>query len=167
LRVEESFRYMQKGVHMGKIVVTMPENPGDLQVSSRPKPFSMRSDAAYLIVGGLGGLGRSVATWMAENGATNLLFLSRSADKLSLEDPFIEELDALGCMAQLIAGSVSNLEDVQKAVRDAHRPIAGVIQASMVLKVRIAATLGRTELTVSGLRISRHDLQGLASAYPP
>src|SRR5437588_463247 len=104
VQVEEAFRYMQKGVHIGKIVVMMPQNPDDLKVALRPRQFSMRADASYLLIGGLGGLGRSVAVWMAENGATNILFLSRSANTFNLDDPFFRELGVLGCAVQLFGG---------------------------------------------------------------
>ena len=32
----------------------------------------------YLLVGGMGGFGRSIATWMAEKGAKKMAFVSRS-----------------------------------------------------------------------------------------
>lgn len=73
---------------------------------------------------------------MAENGATNILFLSRSTGQFSLEDPFFRELKVLGCTAHLFAGIVSNIEDVKNVVKHANKPIAGVIQASVVLKVK-------------------------------
>jgi NAD(P)-dependent dehydrogenase (short-subunit alcohol dehydrogenase family) len=89
-----------------------------------------------LLVGGLGGLGRSVATWMVENGARNLIFLSRSARDSQENHSFLEELHSQDCQTQLVAGSVSNMSDVQRAINLATKPLAGVIQMSMVLKVR-------------------------------
>ena len=38
---------------------------------------AVRSDATYLITGGLGGLGLVVADWLADQGATNLILLGR------------------------------------------------------------------------------------------
>jgi len=69
-KIEDAMRLMQKGSHMGKIVVTMPSNfEGVATPSVKPK-FSLTPDASYILVGGLGGLGRAVAVWMAEAGAT-------------------------------------------------------------------------------------------------
>lgn len=135
-QVEDAFRYMQKGSHIGKIVVTMPEDQHNLSVASNQEVLHLRSDSSYLLVGGLGGLGRSVAIWMAENGAKSILFLSRSASKFTAEDPFYKELEALGCKAQVFAGSVVDFADIKRVVQEAHLPIAGVMQISMVLKVR-------------------------------
>lgn len=45
----------------------------------KPKPaFAFGRDARYVIPGGLGGIGRRMARWMAARGARYLILLSRS-----------------------------------------------------------------------------------------
>ncbi|WQF90289.1 Putative Acyl transferase domain superfamily, quinone oxidoreductase/zeta-crystallin, thiolase [Colletotrichum destructivum] len=133
-KISEAIRFMQKGQHLGKTVVTMPENHNEL-VSEKPhSPIILRNDAAYLLVGGLGGLGRSITTWLAERGARYFVFLSRSAASVSDDDPFVLELKALGCTTVRVSGDVANYEDVLRAIEAAGRPIAGVLQASMVVR---------------------------------
>jgi hypothetical protein len=61
-RIFDAFKYMQKGQHIGKIVVTMPKNPQELGVTAVKQELHLRPEAAYLLVGGLGGLGRAVST---------------------------------------------------------------------------------------------------------
>ncbi|WYZ43619.1 hypothetical protein EsH8_VII_000055 [Colletotrichum jinshuiense] len=132
--ISEAIRFMQKGQHMGKTVVTMPENHSKL-VSEKPQnPIALRNGAAYLLVGGLGGLGRSITTWLTERGARHFVFLSRSAASVSDDDPFILELEAMGCMTVRVSGDVANYEDVLRAIEAAGRRIAGVLQASMVVR---------------------------------
>lgn len=127
---------MQTGRHIGKIVISMPEDPLMLEgVKVMPTP-TLRSDRSYLLVGGLGGLGRAVATWMIEQGARNLIFLSRSAKPNPEIQAYLDELTSQECHVQLVAGSVSNMADVVKAVQTAAKPIAGIINLSMVLRVR-------------------------------
>lgn len=133
--IQEAFRFMQKGKHLGKLVVRMPEDPLLLPTAQAHVGLSLRPDASYLLIGGLGGLGRAISTWMAERGARNLVYLSRSAGKGAGDVALIEELAALGCTAQLVEGSVTNAEDVERAVKNARLPIAGVLQMSMVLRV--------------------------------
>ncbi|EHK97750.1 putative Phthiocerol synthesis polyketide synthase type I PpsC [Glarea lozoyensis 74030] len=87
-KVEDSFRYMQKGSHIGKIVVTIPEQNTDLPLASIVPKLKLNPDAGYLLVGGLGGLGRAVSTWMVERGARHLIFLSRSAGKSDQDQSF-------------------------------------------------------------------------------
>ena len=136
-QVEDAFRSLQKGQHIGKLVVRIPADHSLLVTARARGSFSLRPDASYLLVGGLGGLGRSVSIWMAEHGARNLIFLSRSGGGNSPETiALVEELAAAGCNAQIVAGSVARLDHVRHLITQAHLPVAGVIQMSMVLRVR-------------------------------
>ncbi|KAL8695116.1 MAG: hypothetical protein Q9224_003449 [Gallowayella concinna] len=132
-QVEEAMRYMQKGQHIGKIVVSMPESPTELEAKPNVRELALRPDVSYLLAGGLGGLGRSTASWLVEKGAKHLIFLSRSAGQVSNDDPFVKELAAQGCSVQMFSGSVANVADVAEVISSAAKPIAGVLQASMVL----------------------------------
>ena len=134
-QVEEAMRYMQKGQHIGKIIITFPEDTTELEATTKTRDLVLRPDVSYLSIGGLGGLGRSIASWLVERGARHLVFLSRSAGSVTGEDPYIKELAARGCSVQTFSGSVSNIADVKKVVASAAKPIAGVLQASMVLSV--------------------------------
>ena len=135
VEVEAAMRYMQKGQHIGKIVVTFPQNPTELEATTNTRDLVLRPDVSYLSIGGLGGLGRSIASWLVERGARHLIFLSRSAGSVTSEDPYIKELAARGCSVQTFSGSVANMNDVKRVVASAAKPIAGVLQASMVLDV--------------------------------
>ncbi|PYH85776.1 KR-domain-containing protein [Aspergillus uvarum CBS 121591] len=93
-----------------------------------------QQERSYLLVGGLGGLGRAVASWMVEHGARNLIFLSRTASHAADSDSYVRDLESQGCQVQLVAGSVCELVDVKKCVAQATTPIAGVLNISMVLR---------------------------------
>lgn len=135
-QIVDAFKYMQKGQHIGKIVVTMPKNPQELSITAAKHKLHLRPEASYLLVGGLGGLGRAVSNWMAEHGARNFIFLSRSAGKSDSDRKFFHELEVQGCSVQTFSGSVACLEDVKNAVDNAAGSLAGVMHMSMVLKVR-------------------------------
>lgn len=134
-QIVDAFKYMQKGQHIGKIVVTMPKNSQELGVAAIKQELHLRPEGSYLLVGGLGGLGRAISTWMVERGARNLIFLSRSAGKSDSDRKFFRELKAQGCSVQAFSGSVSCLDDVKRAVENAVAPLVGVMHMSMVLKV--------------------------------
>ena len=68
-KVEDAMRFMQKGNHIGKIVVTIPESVEELPTQSEKPVFGLPENASYLLAGGLGGLGQAIAVWMAEAGA--------------------------------------------------------------------------------------------------
>jgi hypothetical protein len=68
-QVQDAMRFMQKGSHIGKIIIEFPVDSEALTTRHQKQAFKLRTDAAYVLVGGLGGLGQSVAVWMAEAGA--------------------------------------------------------------------------------------------------
>ncbi|KAI9374619.1 ketoacyl-synt-domain-containing protein [Aspergillus egyptiacus] len=130
----EAFAYMERRTRIGKTLIDISRNLSRVPVSpTKPRP-NFSPDAAYLLVGGLGGIGRAVATWMVEHGARQLIFLSRSGLQSDDDRAFFDELRAQGCHPIGVAGSVSNLDDVQRAVSAASARIAGVIQLAAVLK---------------------------------
>lgn len=137
--VEEAFRYMQQGTHIGKIVVKFPEVVDAQQQDilpwspAIPEP-SFHGDRSYLLVGGMGGLGRSIALWMATHGAKAIIFLSRSAGKGKDDAAFIHELELMGCKAQMFAGDVCDEAMVKQIVAGATKPIAGVMHMAMILR---------------------------------
>ncbi|KAI2617780.1 hypothetical protein GGR54DRAFT_640866 [Hypoxylon sp. NC1633] len=134
-QILRAFRHLEDGDHLGKIVVTFPES-GSSAIESVPQPRRMKFDpaATYLLVGGVGGLGRSIATWMVERGARNLTFLSRSAGISDVSQSLFSELESMGCAVTAVAGRVDQMDDVQEAIRRSKSPIRGVVQLAMVLK---------------------------------
>ncbi len=126
---------MQKGTHIGKIVVSM-ELDADKSLPSANVPIESKFslDAAYLLIGGLGGLGKAVASWMVDNGARHLVFLSRSAGLSDADQSFLAELNSQGCSAIAVQGSASQFHEVQKAVSASEMPLKGIFQMSMVLR---------------------------------
>lgn len=132
--VEDAFRYMQQGTHVGKVVVRVPESGQVVSwTAATPKP-SFRGDRSYLLVGGMGGLGRAIAVWMATHGAAHIIFLSRSAGKGEDDAAFVDELQLMGCEAQTFAGDVADQDLVNHIVSTAAKPIAGVMHMAMVLR---------------------------------
>ncbi|KAK2038839.1 KR domain-containing protein [Colletotrichum somersetense] len=148
--VEECFRYMQKGQHIGKIVLSMEGLSHDTQSSSSPafKP-SFDGDGSYILVGGLGGLGRLVSNWMVENGARHLVYLSRSCGDTGAKGKFVDELEAQGCSVVTVGGSVSSRADVKRAIGAATRPVRGVINMSMVLRDQSISKMTHEEWTAA------------------
>ncbi|KAL5342666.1 hypothetical protein BJX70DRAFT_394501 [Aspergillus crustosus] len=135
--VVDAFRFMQQGIHMGKILVRMPDHPASLPIAPGQSPFSFNPNTSYILVGGLGGLGRSVSTWMVERGARHLVFMSRSAGKSEKDQAFIHELEEQGCEAICAPGDVTAREDVELAVSKCTLPLAGVAQMAGSLKDRM------------------------------
>ena len=131
--IEDAFRYMQQGSHIGKIVIKFPNDNTLPLTPTVPKP-EFRGGVSYLLIGGLGGLGKAIASWMASYGAKNLIFLSRSAGKSEEDQALIKELNVMGASTQCFPCDVADYDAVKNAVEQASLPIAGVMQMAMVLR---------------------------------
>ncbi|KAH7378435.1 hypothetical protein DE146DRAFT_749699 [Phaeosphaeria sp. MPI-PUGE-AT-0046c] len=132
-QIGEAMRYLQRGTHIGKVVITMPENTAALPLGKVRGELQLRPEKAYLFVGGLGGIGKAVASWLVERGAKRIVFLSRSAGKDPKMQTFLHELAVQGCNATTFAADVCNYDDVLKAVNSIEKPIGGILHAAMAL----------------------------------
>lgn len=82
-KVEEAFRYMTNGKHIGKILLRVRENE-----NATVLPSIAVSDRVYfgvnesvVIVGGLGGFGLEMAEWIVSRNCLNILLCSRTGLK--------------------------------------------------------------------------------------
>jgi len=69
-QVREAFRTLQQAKHIGKVVI------GEFEKLDENK--SIKNDASYLIAGGFGDLGLSLAQWLASKGARSLILVGRN-----------------------------------------------------------------------------------------
>ncbi|KAF5984768.1 putative polyketide synthase [Fusarium bulbicola] len=134
--VLDAFRHMRQGKHMGKIVLEIRDAAGRPLTgpvqATKITNLQLDGSASYLLVGGLGGLGRALSVWMVERGARNLVYLSRSAGGSTQHHKFKQEIESMGCSVQFIRG------DVTRAIGEASSPLKGIIQMSMVLRDRMS-----------------------------
>ncbi|KAF2832649.1 KR domain-containing protein, partial [Ophiobolus disseminans] len=132
-----AFRHLQNGDHIGKAVLRIPGDISKLATTSQKSatPLQLDGSAAYLLTGGLGGLGKSIATWMAERGARSLIFLSRSAGTTPADEDLLEDLKAMSCNVSYVQGEVQDCATVERAIAAADgRPIRGILHLAMVLR---------------------------------
>ncbi|KAI1424281.1 hypothetical protein F5Y12DRAFT_753061 [Xylaria sp. FL1777] len=103
---------------------------------SKSTQLRLSPDATYLLVGCLGGLGRSLTRWMMERGARHFTFISRSGIDKPEAARLVTDIELSGASTQVIRADASNEEAVARIVSSiqAERPIGGVIHAAMVLK---------------------------------
>jgi len=100
------------------------------------KHFLFRGDASYLITGGLGGLGLTVARWMVSRGARNIVLVGRSApsgDTLRV----IDELERQAARIAVRQADVSREEDVAEVlhwIAGTLPPLKGIIHGAGILR---------------------------------
>ena len=96
---ESAFRLLQSGKAMGKLVV-VPNQGDQVKATANRRPRNLLSaDATYIIIGGTGGLGRSIARWMAAHGARHLVLVSRSGGASSKVQELVYSLGKLSSSA--------------------------------------------------------------------
>ena len=106
-------------------------------VRAASKVFRLNSNASYLLPGGLGGLGRSIAQWLIDHGAQSMIFLSRSGAQTPDATAFVTDLKAQGIHVGVYQCDISNfrqLEETLASCATTFPPIRGVIQCAMNLR---------------------------------
>ena len=83
----------------------------------------------------MGGLGRSIAKWMASRGAKKFMFLGRSGLDCLPAQRLVEDLKEAGAEVAEQQGAVTDFIAVNNAVDRIVGPKGGVIQAAMGLDV--------------------------------
>lgn len=136
--LEQVFRSMQKRQHIGKLVVIHGSDDKVKVIPQVPPVVRLRPDATYLIVGGQGGLGRSLSVLMAKCGARYIVSLSPSGAERPLTRGLIEELERMKVAFRAVSCDISDRLQLQTVLMDTKKalpPIHGVIHAGLTLKV--------------------------------
>ncbi len=142
--VEQAYRFMAQGKHVGKNVLTMDVDEIPIATCNEDGHL-FRKDRSYLITGGASGFGLEVAKWMALHGAGHLVLMSRSGPRDAESQAGVEKIKALGATVTDARGDVTSREDVQRVVdaiaSDGHPPLTGVLHGAMVLRDELMADL--------------------------
>lgn len=121
---------------IGNVVLSMLNPQARVPVAPALYLSLFDPEKVYLLVGCLGGLGRSLSSWMMKRGARRFVFLGRSgADKPSARQ-LVTRLEKTGASVDVVRGDIANAADVTAAVAAClatQRPIGGVVQAAMGL----------------------------------
>ncbi|AKQ65466.1 Malonyl CoA-acyl carrier protein transacylase [Myxococcus hansupus] len=119
-------------------------------------PVTLPADAAYLVTGGLGGLGLHVARWLVSRGARNLVLLGRRGlpdretwssldgdSEVGRQVAAVEALEAEGAIIQALSADVADatrMAEVFEVIRRGPAPLKGIIHAAGVsTQVSLAA----------------------------
>ncbi|MFD3806992.1 SDR family NAD(P)-dependent oxidoreductase [Streptomyces sp. NPDC058619] len=100
-------------------------------------PARLRERGVYLITGGLGGVGLSLARHLARTVRARLVLCGRTANDSAATAALSAELTALGAEVQVVGADVSRAEDVRRVVDGAlsrFGALDGVVHAAGVLR---------------------------------
>jgi len=109
------------------------------QVDQTPAiDFKLKGDGSYLITGGLGGLGLSLAQWMVEKGAKHIALMARRKPSSETQE-IVKKMKAAGAHILVLQGDVAHPDDVLQAMCaiNAEMPeLKGVVHAAGVVADR-------------------------------
>ncbi|KXT11738.1 hypothetical protein AC579_5038 [Pseudocercospora musae] len=121
----------------GGVAVTVDPASNVWTLPPPPAVLHLDAEATYVLAGGLGGIGRSIAETMFAAGARKISFISRSGAKTEEAKKLLSSLQQRGCVAKAYAVDVSSSSAVEAFVQasiERGESIKGVVQAAMVLQ---------------------------------
>ncbi|MGW3496799.1 SDR family NAD(P)-dependent oxidoreductase [Streptomyces sp. NPDC001020] len=119
----------RSGARLAARIAPLPPEPGP---TAAPV---LDPDAAYLVTGGTGGIGRLVARRLVEHGARRL-FLAARGEPSEQTRRMLDELTADGARLTVVRADVARRDDVERLLRliaDEGAPLRGIVHAAGVL----------------------------------
>ncbi|MBU3867939.1 SDR family NAD(P)-dependent oxidoreductase, partial [Streptomyces sp. 4503] len=145
--VTDAFRRMAGARHIGKLVLTIPQE-GRVDAVLPDGPLTVREGGTYIVTGGLRGLGLATACWLARQGAGHLVLSGRTAP-VGAAARTLAELSATGTRITVVTGDISHPGTADRLVAAATRDGAwlnGVVHSAMVLDDAAVANIREDQL---------------------
>jgi len=128
-QLTDVFRHMAQGKHTGKIVIGIRDTEVPVFVPAKP---TVHADGAYLITGGLGGIGLTVADWLAKHGAGQIILAGRRAPDANAQ-AHIDRLRAAGAHVETVQMDVADSASVEQTIKSIQSPLKGIFHAAGLL----------------------------------
>jgi hypothetical protein len=135
-QIAEAFPLIQTSKHTGKLLLTVEPEQRVSLIELKPSSVQLHSETTYIVIGGLGGLGRRIVDWMAEKGARHIVIFSRSDQMDSEAQSFLNRLRSVGVNVRVDRCDVTSEASLNQTLGNiwaTSPPIRGLIQAAMVL----------------------------------
>jgi NADPH:quinone reductase-like Zn-dependent oxidoreductase/aryl carrier-like protein len=148
-QIESAIHLIESKENEGNIALSF--SPDDLiPVLCRPKIGSLKlsENSTYLIVGGLGDLGRSIARFLVDSGARHICFISRSGAVQDVQKQLVADLTNSGVDVRVYKCDISSYSALEETLSLCSRempPISGVIHSALVLRDAILHNMTYTQ----------------------
>jgi polyketide synthase 5 len=131
-----AIRMMSGAQHTGKLVLDVPHAGSSRVVVPPAQARAFRGDGAYIVTGGLGGLGLFLAEKMAVGGCGRIVLSSRSQPTDEALQT-IEDIRATGADVVVECGDITEADTAQRLVATATAtglPVCGVLHLAAVIE---------------------------------
>ncbi|CAH1641071.1 unnamed protein product [Spodoptera littoralis] len=141
--VENAFRYMAAGKHIGKVIVKIreeecnkhPIRPVPTPIDAVPR-YICHEDHVYVVVGGLGGFGLELADWLIIRGARKVLLNSRRGISNGYQSSRLRAWASYGAEVQISTHDVTTESGCENMLKMALNmgPVHAIFNLAVVLK---------------------------------
>ncbi|ESO84944.1 hypothetical protein LOTGIDRAFT_235996 [Lottia gigantea] len=140
--IEEAFRFMAQGKHIGKVVIKV----RDEEETKVVKPVAIKTPAiprtachpnkTYIIIGGLGGFGLELSQWLIDRGAKSLVLTSRSGIKSGYQSRKLRLWKKSGINVEVSSRDVKTESEAKQLITESskHALVGGIFNLAMVLR---------------------------------
>ncbi|XP_013778686.1 fatty acid synthase-like [Limulus polyphemus] len=141
-QVEEAFRYMASGKHIGKVVIKIKDEEDQKMVTPVPAhiPVIPRTichpKKSYIVIGGLGGFGLELIQWLIDRGARKVVVTSRSGVRTGYQYLCLQRWNNAGVHVFVSKQNVVSLENAYQLLKDSMKlgSVGGIFNVAAVLR---------------------------------
>lgn len=141
-QVEQAFRFMASGKHIGKVLLKIRDEEELKKVKPTPKTVEaiprsyMDHEKSYVLVGGLGGFGLELANWLITRGAKKLVLTSRSGIRSGYQSLCVRRWREQGVQVLISTADVTTLPGAEQLLKESESlgPVAAIFNLAAVLR---------------------------------
>jgi acyl transferase domain-containing protein/acyl carrier protein len=131
-----AIRVMGAAEHTGKLTLEVPGTGSSRVVVPPERAHVFRRDGAYVVTGGLGGLGLFLAAEMAKGGCGRIVLTGRSSPTAKAQQA-IDAIRGYGADVDVVCGNIADADTAARVVAAATAtglPLRGVLHAAAVVE---------------------------------
>lgn len=141
-QLEEAFRYIATGKHIGKVVLKIRDEESKKRVQPMSKVIPvvqrtyMNPKKSYIVVGGLGGFGMELTDWLVLRGAKFVVLVSRSGIRNGYQSLCVRRWRDKGVKVHIFKLEAMTLSNVERLFAESNKlaPVGGMFNLAAVLR---------------------------------
>ncbi|KAI1292280.1 Fatty acid synthase [Halotydeus destructor] len=133
-RVEDAFRYMSTGRHIGKVIVRVRD--GQANATRSMKTSYCHPEKSYVVLGGAGGFGLEVVQWLVHKGAKKIVICSRRGIREPYQFYAINRIKNKGVKVVVSQADVTTKDGCRNLLMQADKegPVGGIFNGAVVYR---------------------------------
>lgn len=131
----QAFQHMAQAKHIGKIALVLNDPEAQIIAARRTSAIEVYPDRSYLVTGGLGGLGLSVARGLVDKGARSVVLVGRRRPNEEAQNA-IRVMEERGARVLTMQADVSRQDEVDgvlQTIQGNMPQLGGIVHAAAVL----------------------------------